>query len=84
MPIAPEAPPLFSTTTVWPSCCCSGALRMRATWSTEPPAGNTATSLIGARVGQACAQAPDAITAAASASHAGIALFHFIVELLGC
>jgi hypothetical protein len=30
---------------------------MRATWSTEPPGGNTATSLIGCLVGQACAQA---------------------------
>jgi hypothetical protein len=29
---------------------------MRATWSTEPPGGNTATNLIGCLVGQACAQ----------------------------
>jgi hypothetical protein len=29
---------------------------MRATWSTEPPGGKTATNLIGCLVGQACAQ----------------------------
>jgi hypothetical protein len=31
---------------------------MRATWSTDPPGGNTATNLMGCLLGQACAQAP--------------------------
>jgi hypothetical protein len=29
---------------------------MRATWSTDPPGGNTATNLMGCLLGQACAQ----------------------------
>ena len=62
VPIEPDAPPLLSTTTVWPSRCCSGWLRMRATWSTEPPGGNTATRWIGCFWGQACAWAAGAAT----------------------
>ena len=39
---------------------------MRATWSTEPPGGNTATNLIGCLVGQACAIAKDDTLSAAN------------------
>jgi hypothetical protein len=53
----PDAPPLFSTITDWPNWADKAGASNRATWSTEPPGGKTATNLIGWRVGQACAKA---------------------------
>ena len=47
VPIEPDAPPRFSTMNCWPSCCVRCAAKMRATWSTEPPGGNTAMILTG-------------------------------------
>ena len=61
--------------TVCPRRCCSTGARMRATWSTEPPGGNTATSLIGCLLGQAWAAAGPAQVASAKVarpSRAGI------------
>ncbi|MNT02989.1 hypothetical protein D3C72_1375050 [compost metagenome] len=45
--IAPPAPPRFSTMTGWPNCRPSGALRLRATTSDSPPAGNGTSSVTG-------------------------------------
>jgi hypothetical protein len=56
VPMTPDAPPLFSTMTLCPSCCDNTGAMIRATWSTEPPGGKTATNLMGCFVGQACAK----------------------------
>jgi hypothetical protein len=53
VPMTPDAPPLFSTMMLCPSCCDNTGAMMRATWSTEPPGGNTAINLMGCLVGQA-------------------------------
>src|SRR5690348_2347598 len=60
----PEAPPRLSTTNVCPICCPSWAARIRATWSTDPPGGNTAMISTGCE-GQAgcCAWAASAARA---------------------
>ena len=47
VPIAPDAPPMFSTTTLWPSCLLSCCASTRATWSTDPPGGKTEISRTG-------------------------------------
>ncbi len=89
VPIEPEAPPLLSTTTLCPSCFCRGSARMRATWSTEPPGGNTATSLIGCLPGQAWAQAAGAAarptaSAAADAHSMKFCLMAFLLMRRQC
>jgi hypothetical protein len=43
----PPAPPLFSTTMVWPSSFDSGSIRSRAVRSTPPPGGKGTMILIG-------------------------------------
>lgn len=45
-PIIPEAPGLFSTTTVWPRLSVIFCARMRPTMSTEPPGAKGAMSLM--------------------------------------
>src|SRR5687767_9906266 len=52
----PDAPTLFSTMNCCPVCCVSWAAKTRATWSTEPPGGNTAMIFTGL-AGHACATA---------------------------
>src|SRR5215467_7326418 len=52
----PAAPPRFSTITDWPSETRKRSVRMRASTSAGPAAGNGTTSAIG-RVGKACAAA---------------------------
>jgi hypothetical protein len=47
VPVLPEAPVRFSTTTVTPSRCPRPACASRATASTEPPGGNGTMILIG-------------------------------------
>src|SRR5258706_1205475 len=66
----PEAPPRFSTMTGWPSCFVSCAARMRATWSTDPPGGKTAISLIGFTGHKFCARAPGETAASIAAASA--------------
>src|SRR6185295_18139408 len=41
VPIDPDAPPRLSTMNCWPVCVVSCAANTRATWSTDPPGGNT-------------------------------------------
>src|SRR6516164_3933573 len=52
----PAAPARFSTTTVWPNDTRMRSLKMRASTSAGPDAGNGTTMVIG-RVGNACADA---------------------------
>src|SRR5258705_13970313 len=66
----PDAPPRFSTMTGWPSCFVSCAARMRATWSTDPPGGKTAISLIGFTGHKFCARAPGETAASNAAGSA--------------
>src|SRR5215471_11974321 len=62
----PPAPPMFSTTTCWPSASLSRCPKMRAMVSTGPPAAYATTMVIG-RAGQSCAVA-GAVSVTASAS----------------
>src|SRR6185369_6360813 len=56
---------------------------MRATWSTEPPGGNTATSLMGWRVGQACAAASIGVAARVSKPlNKATPASHFLIFIL--
>src|SRR2546421_4786673 len=65
----PPAPGLFSTTTGWPSACCSlGAMR-RAERSTGPPGAYGTTRWIG-RDGQACGKTALLAQSASSATSA--------------
>src|SRR6478672_1042802 len=66
MPSEPLAPPLFSTTKVWLSRCCSAAAISRAKMSGDEPAPLGTTSFTGL-VGQSAAQA-EAAAARASAA----------------
>src|SRR5580704_2355160 len=72
VPVLPEAPVRFSTTTVTPSRCARPACASRATASTEPPGGNGTTILIGPG-GQVSACAASACAASASAGRASAA-----------
>src|SRR5688572_4811494 len=53
--MAPSAPALFSTTTVWPTACDTEADSTRATVSVAEPAGNGTTTRIGLDGNCACA-----------------------------
>src|SRR5438445_12732863 len=67
-PTRPPMPPLFSTTTCWPSSADRPRARVRPNMSEGPPAANGTYKVIG-RFGQACARAPlDATSAAALAA----------------
>ena len=55
VPIEPDAPPRLSTMNCCPVCKLSCCARTRATWSTDPPGGNTAIILTGL-MGHPCGQ----------------------------
>ena len=57
VPMAPEAPPLFSTTTGWPSSAASGGAITRANMSVVPPGGQAIINRIGRLGHGACALA---------------------------
>jgi len=56
---------------------------MRATWSTDPPGGNTATNLMGCLLGQACAQLISGMHVTKAAQTARVIQF-FMVEAFKC
>src|SRR5438552_263680 len=56
--------------TCWPSCCVSCAANTRATWSTDPPGGKTAISLMGLAGQAPCAKAAGAARSSVITRHA--------------
>src|SRR5262249_42284993 len=67
-PTVPEAPPgRFSTMKCWPAVSLSFCTRMRATPSTDPPAGN-GTTTVTVREGYVCAGAGVAATRASASA----------------
>src|SRR5690349_25139198 len=69
MPILAPAPARFSTITVWPSACCKGDCKSRASTSEEPAGANGTMMRIG-RVALSCARAARGDASAALASRA--------------
>ena len=64
VPVEPDAPDRFSTTTLTPSRCCSPACASRATASTDPPAGNGTMIRIGPDGQDLCARAANGASTA--------------------
>src|SRR5438094_2316919 len=80
-PMLPPAPGLFSTTTGWPSACCSLAAMRRAERSTGPPGAYGTTRWTG-RDGQSCGKAKVLAQSASAALRVRAAALAFFDEHL--